>query len=93
MSDPGNLNPNTKPNTTPSTSSMTFGQKARIVTLAMLAILLTIFVIQNANRVKVEFLNMDFMVSIIMIILVSALIGGLITFLLMKHRAAKRSRK
>jgi len=90
MSDQGTINPNTNTNTTPSTSSMTFGQKARLVALTMLAILLTIFVIQNANRVKVEFLNMDFMVSVIMIILISALIGGLITFLLMKHRAARR---
>jgi len=72
---------------------MTVAQKARLIFLTLLAILLITFIAQNTNETTVEFLNIDMKVSIIMIILVSAVTGGLITFLLMKHRAASRRKR
>jgi len=69
---------------------MSVAQKARLIFLTLLGILLITFIVQNSNKVKVEFLNIDMMVSIIMIILISATVGGLITFLWMRHRAARK---
>lgn len=74
-------------------SKMTIKQKSRIVIMTLLAILLITFIVQNSNRVELEFLNINFRVRIIYIILVSAIIGALINFLLMKHRSAKKRKK
>jgi len=85
-------NKNVTPINQPTPPSMSVAQKARLIFLTLLGILLITFIVQNSNKVKVEFLNIDMMVSIIMIILISAIIGGLITFLWMKHRAAKQKK-
>lgn len=81
---------NVNPTTQPEAPKMTFAQKARLIFLILLGVLLITFIAQNTNKTTVEFLNIDANVSIIMIILVSAFIGGLITFLWMKQRAASR---
>lgn len=65
-------------------------QKVRLIVTTVLVLLLISFIIQNFNKVKVEFLMFEFRIRIVTIILVSAIIGGLITFLLMKHRNAKK---
>jgi uncharacterized integral membrane protein len=72
---------------------MTVKQKARIVFMTLLGVLLIAFTVQNFNRVEIEFLNMNFRVRIIFIILGSALIGAAISFLLMKHRDRKHKKK
>ncbi|NOQ74296.1 MAG: DUF1049 domain-containing protein [Crocinitomix sp.] len=72
---------------------MTMKQKARIVVISLLGILLITFTAQNWNPVVVEFLNMNFEIRIIFIILGSAILGALINFLLMKHRAAVKRKK
>ncbi len=85
-------NQNLSPNNQPNPPKMTVVQKARLVFLTLLAVLLITFIAQNTNETTVEFLNVDLKVSIIMIILVSALIGALITFLWMKHATLKREK-
>ncbi len=85
-------NQNVTPTNQPAPPQMSVAQKARLIFLTLLGVLLITFIAQNSNKVKVEFLNIDMMVSIIMIILISATIGGLITFLWMKHRAARKKK-
>ncbi len=92
MNDPES-NQTVSPNNQPTAPKMTVAQKARLIFLTLLGALLITFIAQNTNQTTVEFLAIDLKVSIIMIILVSAVIGGLITFLWMKHRAAVRRRK
>lgn len=72
---------------------MTLMQKARIVIMTLLGIILITFIVQNSNKIELEFLNVNFRVRIIFIILVSAIIGALINFLLMKHRAGSKRKK
>ena len=80
-------------NTQPQEPKMTMKQKTRIVFMTLLAIVLITFTVQNLNRVEIEFLNMNFRIRIIFIILGSAVIGAAISFLLMKHSARKRKKK
>ncbi|MFT5823599.1 MAG: putative integral membrane protein [Crocinitomix sp.] len=79
--------------TVPAESKMTIKQKSRIVIMTLLALVLITFVVQNSNRVELEFLNINFRVRIIFIILASAIVGALINFLLMKNRAARKRKK
>ena len=92
MSDPES-NQTVSPNNQPTPPKMSVAQKARLIFLTLLGVLLITFIVQNTNATTVEFLNIDLKVSIIMIILVSAVIGALITFLWMKHRAALKRKK
>jgi uncharacterized integral membrane protein len=80
-------------NAQPQEPKMTIKQKTRIVFMTLLAIVLITFTIQNFNRVEIEFLNMNFRIRIIYIILGSAGIGAAISFLLMKHSARKKKKK
>ena len=68
-------------------------QKASLVITTVLAILLISFIIQNWNKVELEFLMFTFRVRIVVIILVSAIIGGLITYLLLKFKNARKKKK
>ncbi|WP_027420994.1 LapA family protein [Crocinitomix catalasitica] len=77
----------------PEVVKVPFLQKVRLVMMTLLSIVLITFIVQNSNKVELEFFNMTFRVRIIFIILFSAIIGGLINFLLMKHRAAKKRKK
>lgn len=86
-------NQNVSTNNQPTPPKMTVYQKARLIFLTLLGVLLITFILQNSNKVKVEFLNIDMMVSIIMIILISAVIGGLITFLWMKQRVPRKKKE
>ncbi len=79
--------------TPPLAPKMSMKQKARIVFMTLLAILLITFPVQNFNRVEIEFLNMNFRIRIIFIILGSAGIGSAICFLLMKHSARKKKKQ
>lgn len=74
-------------------NKMPLAQKLRVVFMTLLGILLVTFIVQNSNKVEIEFLNINFRMRIIFIILISALIGALITFSMMKWRAAKKRRK
>ena len=70
-------NQSTTPSQTPSAQNkMSLGQKIRWGFIAILAIVLLVFTIQNANPVKVEFLNIDMEISLILIIGASMLLGG-----------------
>ncbi|WP_139134397.1 LapA family protein [Crocinitomix algicola] len=71
---------------------ITLKQRLRIIFLTLLAILLITFVVQNSNRIEIEFLNMNFRVRIIYVILSSAIIGGILGVLLLKIRAAKKKK-
>jgi|JI6StandDraft_1071083.scaffolds.fasta_scaffold578809_2 uncharacterized integral membrane protein len=80
-------NQNTTPSQTPSTQNqMSLGQKIRWVFIAILAIVLLIFTIQNANPVKVEFLNIDMEISLILIIGASMLLGGMLGLLVFRSK-------
>jgi uncharacterized integral membrane protein len=80
-------NQNTTPSQTPSTQNqMSLGQKIRWVFIAILAIVLLIFTIQNANPVKVEFLNVDMEISLILIIGASMLLGGMLGLLVFRSK-------
>lgn len=80
-------NQSTTPSQTPSTQNqMSLGQKIRWVFIAILAIVLLIFTIQNANPVKVEFLNLDMEISLILIIGASLLLGGMLGLLVFKSK-------
>jgi uncharacterized integral membrane protein len=68
-------------------------QKIRLILTTILAILLGTFIYQNFNKVEIEFLVFTFRVRIVLIIFFSALIGGLITYLLMKQRASRKRKK
>ena len=74
-------------------NKMSLAQKLRVIFMTLLGILLITFIVQNSNRVEIEFLNINFRIRIIFIILISALIGALITFSMMKWRAVKKKRK
>ncbi len=71
-------------------NSLNNKQKFRLIAITVLVILLVIFIYQNYNRVEIEFLNYVFRVRIVVIILVSSLVGSLITLLLMKLRSSKK---
>lgn len=71
---------------------ITLKQRLRIIFLTLLAILLITFVVQNSNRIEIEFLNMNFRVRIIYVILSSVIIGGILGVLLLKIRAAKKKK-
>lgn len=80
-------NQSTTPSQTPSTQNqMSLGQKIRWVFIAILAIVLLIFTIQNANPVKVEFLNLDMEISLILIIGASLLLGGMLGILVFRSK-------
>jgi uncharacterized integral membrane protein len=80
-------NQSTTPSQTPSTQNkMSLGQKIRWVFIAILAIVLLIFTIQNANPVKVEFLNIDMEISLILIIGASMLLGGMLGLLVFRSK-------
>lgn len=71
-------------------NKISFKQKTRIVLMTLLALFLTIFIVQNSNRVELEFLNINFRVRIIYIILFSAIIGIVLGYLFSKMRKAKK---
>lgn len=80
-------NQSTTPSQTPSTQNqLSLGQKIRWVFIAILAIVLLIFTIQNANPVKVEFLNIDMEISLILIIGASLLLGGMLGILVFRSK-------
>jgi uncharacterized integral membrane protein len=80
-------NQSTTPSQTPSTQNqMSLGQKIRWVFIAILAIVLLIFTVQNANPVKVEFLNIDMEISLILIIGASMLLGGMLGLLVFRSK-------
>jgi uncharacterized integral membrane protein len=65
---------------------MSLGQKIRWGFIAILAIVLLVFTIQNANPVKVEFLNIDMEISLILIIGASMLLGGMLGLLVFRAK-------
>jgi uncharacterized integral membrane protein len=80
-------NQSTTPSQTPSAQNkMSLGQKIRWVFIAILAIVLLVFTIQNANPVKVEFLNIDMEISLILIIGASMLLGGMLGLLVFRAK-------
>ena len=80
-------NQSTAPSQTPSTQNkMSLGQKIRWLFIAILAIVLLIFTIQNASPVKVEFLNIDMEISLILIIGASMLLGGMLGLLAFRSK-------
>lgn len=80
-------NQSTTPSQTPSTQNKaSLGQKIRWIFIAILAIVLLIFTIQNANPVKVEFLNLDMEISLILIIGASMLLGGMLGILVFRSK-------
>jgi len=70
-------------------AKMSNAQKVRLIVTTSLVLLLIAFVVQNYNKVKVEFLMFEFRIRIVTIILVSALIGSFITLLIQYSRKAK----
>jgi uncharacterized integral membrane protein len=72
---------------------MTQKQKYRLIIFAVLAVILISFVSQNYGRIRVEFLFWTFQIRLIVVILTSFLFGGIMTYLLMKYRQAKRKKK
>ena len=74
------------------TSKISNKQKARIIISTLLVAFLITFVVQNYNKVKVEFLMFDFQVRIVVIILISAIIGALSTYLMMRHFRARKKK-
>lgn len=75
-----------------SEKKMTNGQKVKLALTLILVGLLVTFIVQNLHQVEVQFLTMTNRVSLVMVILVSALIGGLLTFLLLKYRQNKNKK-
>lgn len=74
-------------------SKLSLIQKIRLIIATVLIILLGIFIYQNFNKIEIEFLGYATRIRIVVVILFSALLGSLITFILMKQRAAKRKKK
>jgi uncharacterized integral membrane protein len=74
------------------TSKISNKQKARIIISTLLVAFLITFVVQNYNKVKVEFLMFDFQVRIVVIILISAIIGAISTYLMMRHFRARKKK-
>jgi len=72
---------------------MTQNQKIRLVIIALLAIILISFISQNYGRVRVVFIFWILQIRLIVVILMSFVFGGLMTYLLMKHRMAKKKKK
>jgi len=68
-------------------------QKTRIIISTLLVAFLITFIVQNYNEVKVEFLMFDFQVRIVVIILISAIIGAISTYLMMRHFRARKKKK
>jgi uncharacterized integral membrane protein len=80
-------NQSTTTSQTPSAQNkMSLGQKIRWGFIAILAIVLLVFTIQNANPVKVEFLNIDMEISLILIIGASMLLGGMLGLLVFRAK-------
>lgn len=80
-------NQSTTPSQTPSAQNkMSLGQKIRWGFIAILAIVLLVFTIQNANPVKVEFLNIDMEISLILIIGASMLLVGMLGLLVFRAK-------
>jgi uncharacterized integral membrane protein len=75
-----------------SDSKISVKQKTRIIISTLLIAFLITFVVQNYNKVKIEFLMFDFQIRIVVVILVSALIGGLFTYLMMRHFRARKKK-
>ena len=61
-----------------------------VVALALI-VLATLFAVQNSESVDVSFLTWDFSVSKILLIVVSALIGAMLTFLIGAIRRRRSS--
>ncbi|MGB1103330.1 MAG: hypothetical protein ACPG21_06840 [Crocinitomicaceae bacterium] len=95
MSDLENTSPEQQEQKAPvqNESKVSAKQKTRIIISTLLVAFLITFIIQNYNKVKIEFLMFDFQIRIVVIILVSAIIGGLFTYLMMRHWRARKNRK
>lgn len=72
---------------------MTQNQKIRLVIFVLLAIILISFISQNYDRVRVVFMFWIFQIRLIVVIMMSFIFGGLMTYLLMKNRMAKKKKK
>lgn len=93
MSDP-EKRPETNDNHTnsapPSEKKMSNGQKIKLTFTLILVALLVTFIVQNLHHVEVQFLASTKRISLVLVILFSALIGSLLTYLLMKYGRGKK---
>jgi uncharacterized integral membrane protein len=71
-------------------TKVSFMRKVRIVFITVLVLVLGSFVLQNYNHVKIELMVWSFQIRIVVIILVSAIIGALITLLLLKNKLSRK---
>lgn len=69
---------------------MSNGQKIKLTFTLILVALLVTFVVQNLHRVEVQFLASTKRISLVLVILFSALIGSLVTYFLMKYGRGKK---
>ena len=75
--------------TSPTKQPMGVKQKVSLVFATILAICLGSFIIQNLNSIRIDFLWMSGNVRIVYVILSSAIVGGLITFILQRRLKKK----
>lgn len=77
-------------NTPQAAPKVSFMRTVRIVFITILVLLLGTFILQNYNYVKIELMVWSFQIRIVVVILASAIIGALITLLLLKNKLTRR---
>ena len=64
--------------------------RTRLIVALVIAAVILVFAFQNTNRVRVSFLFLHWDARVIYLIIVSALLGGLATYLLGRRRRSRR---
>ncbi len=77
-------NPQPRP-VAPQKPARTLKQKVGLVLATVLVVLLIFFVVQNLNKTTVNFLMWSDQIRIVYVILLSAIVGSIITFILQRR--------
>lgn len=74
-------------------SVMTFKQKTMLTLSVLLVVGLVAFVVQNYNKIKIDFFMFEFRVRIIYLMVFSAVIGMFTMYSFQKYRKVKKRKK
>ncbi len=72
--------------------AMTFKQKATLTITVLMMVALVAFIVQNYNKVKIDFFMFEFRVRIIYLMVFSAVIGMFSMYVFQKYRRSKKKK-
>ena len=73
--------------------AMSFKQKTTLTISVLMLVGLIAFIVQNYNKVKIEFFMFEFRVRIIYLMVFSAIIGMFTMYAYQKYRKSKKKKK